>query len=213
MRNLVSLYLRPEGHQLTEAANGSEAVRLASTEHFDLIILDLMLPDFDGFEVCRRLRANGDATPIIMLTARGQLSDRIEGLRSWADDYIVKPFDGVELAARVAAVLRRTKGAGPPRTLSRGPLTLDTGRREAELAEVGVIPLTRTEFDLLLALAEHPGQVLDREQLLNRVWGADFEGGPRTVDTHVKNLRDKLGPAAHLIATVWGVGYKFEVAP
>lgn len=169
-----------------------------------------MLPDLDGWDVCKRLRADGFANPILMLTARSSVEDKVTGLRLGADDYLVKPFDGRELHARVEALLRRAD-QGLPRgsVLRHGNLIIDTGSRTIHCGEKQ-IDLTPREFEILLALAEHPGQALSREQLLTRAWDDLFAGDARAVDSHIKNLRVKLGPAASKLKTVWGVGYRYE---
>jgi DNA-binding response OmpR family regulator len=174
----------------------------------DLVVLDIMLPKLDGWEVCRRLRQDGENVPIIMLTARGEDVDRIVGLELGADDYMVKPFNPRELVARVKAVLRRSESPVSVRKVLRlGKLQIDRDRREVRTAGQE-IPLRTKEFDLLLALAERPGFVFSRDQLLERVWGYSFGGGTRTVDVHVARLRDKLKDSGARIETVWNVGYK-----
>jgi two-component system response regulator ResD len=209
MRELIRFHLERAGFQVTEAAGGREALALAETGSIDLVILDLMMPDLDGWEVCRRLRAEGDL-PILMLTARGATFDRVAGLQLGADDYLVKPFDGLELVARCQAILRRLRPQREEgRPIRRGPLLIDEASRTATL-HGQPLTLTPKEFDLLLLLAAHPGQVFSRDRLLDAVWGYDFAGAPRTVDTHIKNLREKLGDASGLIQTVWGHGYRFE---
>ena len=183
------------------------------TEDFDIILLDVMMPKMDGFAVCRALRAVSDV-PILMITARGEDYDRIMGLDIGADDYIVKPFSAAVVMARVRAVLRRLeKAAAPARTLTRGSLTILT-EEERALVEGTAISLTKKEFDILCLLAENKGRVFSRDHLLERLWGYEYEGDTRTVDTHIKRLRAKLAKAPHPdweLRTVWGVGYSFEV--
>jgi two-component system response regulator ResD len=209
MRELVRLYLERAGFQVSEASGGREALAKLAKESVDLVVLDLMMDDLDGWEVCRRIRAESEL-PILMLTARGETFDRVAGLELGADDYLVKPFDGRELVARCNAILRRGRPQPEEGTrIRRGPLLIDEGSRTASL-NGRPLPLTPKEFDLLLLLASHPGQVFSRDRLLDAVWGYDFAGAPRSVDTHVKNLREKLGDAAGLIQTVWGHGYRFE---
>jgi two-component system response regulator ResD len=209
MRELVRLYLERAGFQVSEASGGREALAKLAKESVDLVVLDLMMDDLDGWEVCRRIRAESEL-PILMLTARGETFDRVAGLEMGADDYLVKPFDGRELVARCNAILRRGRPQPEEGTrIRRGPLLIDEGSRTASL-NGRPLPLTPKEFDLLLLLASHPGQVFSRDRLLDAVWGYDFAGAPRSVDTHVKNLREKLGDAAGLIQTVWGHGYRFE---
>jgi DNA-binding response OmpR family regulator len=177
-----------------------------------LIVLDVMLPKLDGFEVCRKLRASGDQTPIIMLTARDEDIDKILGLELGADDYLTKPFNPRELIARVKAILRRsdsTKQAdGKP--IHRGDLTIDPISREVSVAS-RILDLRTQEFDLLLTLAEQPGRVFSREQLLQLAWGFDYYGQTRTVDVHIAHLRKKIEGSTVKIETVTGVGYKFVV--
>lgn len=211
MRELLGLYLRRAGMQMTEAGDGTEALLYLEQEPFDLVLLDVMLPDLDGWEVCTRVRGRWQ-TPVIMLTARGDVNDRLRGLQMGADDYVTKPFDPREVVARVEAVLRRARPAAAPDAapLALGALRLDLQGRTAQVAGRALL-LTPKEFDLLIMLAQHPGVVFKREQLLRQVWGTEYAGEARTVDTHVKNLREKLGAEAAMLVTVWGVGYKLEV--
>jgi two-component system alkaline phosphatase synthesis response regulator PhoP len=209
--SFVSLYLKNAGYTVRTAANGTEALGQAAKSDVSLIILDLMLPDIDGIEVCRRIRKSSDV-PILMLTARDEDVDKIIGLEVGADDYLTKPFNPRELVARVKSILRR---ATPERRqqesaqLRHGELKIDAGRREVHVGETE-IQLAPKEFDLLWELLDHKGLVLTRDQLLERVWGYTFAGDTRTVDVHVRQLRRKLGDASPIV-TVWGVGYK--VAP
>lgn len=218
LRHLVRMYLENEGYQVEEARTGREAVDKVSSGEFQLLILDIMMPDGDGWSVCRQIRQTLDI-PIIMLTARGDEIDRVLGFELGADDYVVKPFSPRELAARVKALLRRTMAGSHVKNkneeLTFGLLTINNSARKVRVGDQDVI-LTPKEFDLLYFLAHHPGQVFSREQILQKVWGYDFYGDLRTVDTHVKNLREKLNRAGgqqKYIGTVWGVGYKFEVVP
>jgi two-component system alkaline phosphatase synthesis response regulator PhoP len=210
--SFVSLYLKNAGYTVRTAANGTDALALAGTGDVDLVVLDLMLPDIDGIEVCRRLRKATDM-PILMLTARDEDVDKIIGLEVGADDYMTKPFNPRELVARVKSILRRV---GPERReresaqLRHGDLTIDAGRREVRVGETEV-QLAPKEFDLLWELLDHKGLVLTRDQLLERVWGYTFAGDTRTVDVHVRQLRRKLGDASPIV-TVWGVGYKVSPA-
>ena len=208
--SFVALYLKNAGYQVRTAANGSQALAQAESEQPSLIVLDLMLPDIDGVEVCRRIRQRSDV-PILMLTARDEDVDKIIGLEVGADDYLTKPFNPRELVARVKTILRR---AAPERRreskqIRHGDLLVDAGRREVRVGEEE-IQLAPKEFDLLWELLDHRGLVLTRDQLLERVWGYTFAGDTRTVDVHVRQLRRKLGDASPIV-TVWGVGYK--VAP
>ena len=206
---LASLYLTQDGFQVISAGDGLEALRRVERDQPALIVLDLMLPELDGWEVCKRIRADSDL-PILMLTARDDDIDKIVGLELGADDYLTKPFNPRELVARVRAILRR---AGPRRAresdeaLQLGNLVIDPARHEARVAG-RLIDLRAKEFDLLLALVEHEGLVLSREKLLDLVWGFDFYGQTRTVDVHVAHLRSKLAGSTAEIETVWGVGYK-----
>jgi len=214
IRDLVRSYLEREGYSVLLADGGQVALEVAARAHPDLVVLDLMLPDLSGEEVARSLRAISDV-PIIMLTAKASEEDRVAGLRLGADDYLVKPFSPRELVARVDAVLRRTRGETGER-----PASFDAGRlridREGREVLVDGLPaqLTRSEFDLLLALASRPGRVFSRYELVTRIQGYDYEGYERVIDVHVKNLRKKLGDDPRnprYIATVTGVGYKFAM--
>jgi DNA-binding response OmpR family regulator len=205
--SFVSMYLQEEGYKVINAANGEEGLARAGDGAPELVILDIMLPDIDGFEVCRRLRQGSDV-PVIMLTARDTATDKVVGLELGADDYITKPFDPRELVARVKSVLRRSTVADKPgpELLAVGDLMLDTARHEVKVAEEEV-RLTAKEFELLQYLLINRGLALSRQQLLEHVWGYDFYGDTRTVDVHINQLRKKLGDAI-VIETVWGVGYK-----
>jgi DNA-binding response OmpR family regulator len=214
IREVVSIYLRRAGYRVIVAQDGQQALQALDAEPPDLVVLDLMLPKVDGLEITRRLRAAGD-TPIIMLTARREESDRIAGLELGADDYVVKPFSPQELVSRVKAVLRRARGTAP--TSAERPLTFDDLRIDpiTRLVEVNGAEksLTAKEFDLLWVLARHPRQVFNRDQLLDLVWGISEYVDPSTVTVHVRRLREKIeaDPAnPRHIQTVWGVGYKFE---
>jgi len=205
---LATLYLQNDGYNVISAGDGPAALQLVEEHRPNLVVLDIMLPEIDGWEVCRRLRQGGNDVPIIMLTARGEDVDRIVGLELGADDYMVKPFNPRELVARVKAVLRRVEGQAPPGEVLRiGRLEIDADRREVHVAGERV-KLRTKEFDLLLALAARPGFVFSRDQLLDRVWNYDYAGGTRTVDVHVARLRDRLEGSGVRIETVWNVGYK-----
>ncbi len=206
---LLSAYLVRAGYQIVTAADGLTAIDRFHREHPNLVILDLMLPGLDGLEVCQVIREEND-TPIIMLTARVEEDDRILGLELGADDYVTKPFSPREVVARTKAVLRRAHGEAPDVPLEIGQLHLDAVRREVRL-DGRLIPLTATEFDLLHTLMRQPGRPFTRLQLLERVQGYAYEGYERTIDTHIKNLRQKLGDPhrqPRYILTVRGVGYK-----
>jgi two-component system alkaline phosphatase synthesis response regulator PhoP len=208
---LVQLYLTNEGYQVSAAYDGREAMRLARSERPDLVVLDLMLPEMDGFEVCRRLRESGNDLPIIMLTARDDDVDKIVGLEIGADDYVTKPFNPRELVARVRAVLRRSERKAKRPLLRLGDVTVDAGSREVHVGD-RALALRLKEFDLLSALMENAEIVLSREQLLQVVWGYDFYGDTRTVDVHIARLREKLRGSTLEIETVWGIGYKLVEA-
>jgi len=214
MRDLLSLYLVREGYKVVEAGDGQAALAKFSREEFSLVLLDVMLPGLDGWAVCQQIRQKSDV-PIIMLTARGEEIDRVTGFELGVDDYVVKPFSPRELIMRIKALLKRTCPLIAKREgeLKFPGLTINHPSRRVEAAGTEVA-LTPKEYDLLHFLAQQKGRVFTREQLLERVWGYDFYGDLRTVDTHIKNLRDKLnqaGQGAEYLVTVWGVGYKFEV--
>jgi DNA-binding response OmpR family regulator len=207
---LVRLYLNRDGYQVLTAYDGIEALHLARESCPDLIVLDLMLPDIDGLEVCRTLRHESDV-PIIMLTARTTDQDKLTGLDLGADDYVTKPFSPKELAARVRAVLRRLPGEHGPEEIKRDELSMNFTKHEALFAG-RPLNLTSVEFKLLGVLAKEPGRVFSRASLIEEALGYDFEGFDRTIDVHILNLRRKLEPdPSHprYIKTVYGVGYKF----
>lgn len=208
---LISLYLRKEGFAVIAARDGGEALQKIAQQDPDLVLLDIMMPVKDGWEVCREVRQRY-RVPVIMLTARGEAYDRILGLELGADDYITKPFNPRELVARVKAVLRRSRRAGEGgRRLRYRDLVIDLDEF-AVFREGRPLSLTRKELELLWLLASEPNRVFSREQLLSRIWGYDYTGDTRTVDTHIKRLRRKLSAGENWrIGTVWGVGYKFEV--
>jgi two-component system, OmpR family, response regulator ResD len=218
IRRLVRMYLERSGFEIVEAEDGRTAVELAMSQPFSLIILDLMLPELDGRDVCSQIRQHYD-TPIMMLTAAGDEMNRIHGFELGADDYVVKPFSPRELVMRVKALLKR---AGEPefakpdmqQALTFPGLAIHVDARRVEVSGKE-ISLTPKEFDLLVYMAQRPDKVFSREELLRDVWNYQFYGDQRTVDTHIKRLREKLGQASEkvsqYIVTVWGVGYKFEV--
>lgn len=216
IREVVELYLRRDGFEVEVAADGEAALVALERKIPDLIVLDLMMPVVDGIEVTRALRQSELDIPIIMLTAKGEEADRIQGLELGADDYVTKPFSPKELVARVKAVLRRA-GAKPlvdplAQPLSRAGLTVNPTTRQVWLGDDEEVILTAKEFDLLWFLLSHPGQVFSRDQLLNNVWGYDFFGDSSTVTVHVRRLREKIERNPNkpqFILTVWGVGYKF----
>ena len=210
--SFVSLYLKNAGYSVKAVGTGGDALAEVEAEQPSLIVLDLMLPDMDGIDVCRRIRQRRDV-PILMLTARDEDIDKIIGLEVGADDYLTKPFNPRELVARVKSILRRAAPAERAREsaqLRHGDLVVDAGRREVFVGD-DEIQLAPKEFDLLWELLDHRGLVLTRDQLLERVWGYTFAGDTRTVDVHVRQLRRKLGEASPIV-TVWGVGYKVSPA-
>lgn len=226
--HLLNLYLRDAGYAVVVARDGADGLALHAREHPDLVILDIMLPALDGFEVCRRIRS-WSSTPILMLTARGDENDRIQGLELGADDYLVKPFSPRELVSRVRAILRRVDSVQENGHTSRGPagqpaqenptlgfpgLSVDILSRRVEVkgAEVMVTP---TEFDILALLAQSPGRVFTREVLMNKIWGYDYYGDGHIIDVHISALRKKIEANSdyRYIKTVWRVGYKFEASP
>ncbi|HYX85037.1 MAG TPA: response regulator transcription factor [Gaiellales bacterium] len=206
--SFVSMYLKNARYQVEIARDGTEALQKADAAKPDLVVLDLMLPDIDGLEVCRQIRSSSDV-PILMLTARDDDVDKIVGLEVGADDYLTKPFNPRELVARIKSILRRSTGhhrKPQEAAMEHGKLRIDAGRREVTVSGEQ-IQLAPKEFDLLWELLDHRGLVLTRDQLLERVWGYTFAGDTRTVDVHVRQLRRKLGDDCP-VATVWGVGYK-----
>ena len=220
IRRLLKMYLEREEYIIDEAANGEEALELALAHDYDLILLDLMMPGKDGIEVCKELREK-KATPVIMLTAKGEEVNRVQGFEAGTDDYIVKPFSPREVVLRVKALLRRSSKTSyiQSETSTKdvvvfNHLTIDNDAHRV-LADGVEVALTPKEYELLYFLAKTPDKVYDREQLLKEVWHYEFFGDLRTVDTHIKRLREKLNKvsedAARMIVTVWGVGYKFEV--
>lgn len=219
IRRLLKMYLERENYEVEDAENGEQALEMALNEDYDLILLDIMMPGIDGIEVCQELRKT-KATPIIMLTAKGEEANRVQGFEVGTDDYIVKPFSPREVVLRVKALLRRSSSTkflqtdtGSKDILVFQHLTIDNDAHRVTV-EGTEINLTPKEYELLHYLALSPDKVFSREQLLKDVWNYDFFGDLRTVDTHVKRLREKLNrvspDAASMISTVWGVGYKFE---
>jgi len=211
IRELIAMnLLREENYQLLEAVNGLEALDLARKKRPDLVVLDLMLPEMDGLTVYRKLRedARTKSIPVIMLTARGRLEEKLQGLELGADDYLPKPFSPKELMLRVRNLLRRSNPNQNSNVIESGPFSLDKHALKVHL-DGEAIELTATEFKLLLSLIESPGITQERSDLLNKVWGYSDMIQTRTLDTHIKRLREKLGPFGNSIETVRGVGYRF----
>lgn len=213
IRELVNLYLQKEGFEVSMAARGDEALEKFRASTPNLILLDVMLPGMDGWQVCREIRKTSNV-PIIMLTAKDETFDKVLGLELGADDYVVKPFEMKELVARIKAVARRFQAAETPnKELSFPGLSINISQYSVTYMDKP-LEMPPKELELLYFLASHPGMVFTREQLLEQVWGYDYFGDSRTVDVHVKRLREKLTEGEKLgwqIKTVWGVGYKFEV--
>ena len=210
IRELLRLYLEREGYTVLEAENGVEGIKKWKSDKSDMLLLDVMMPVMDGWEVCREIRAESDV-PIIMLTAKGETADRVSGLEMGADDYIVKPLEMPEVIARVRAVFRRIAPDDAPEKLSFDNLVID--KQAYDLVIKGKrVDAPPKEIELLYFLASSPNRVFTRAQLLDEVWGFDYFGDTRTVDVHVKRLREKLEGVSDKweLKTVWGVGYKFE---
>ncbi|HBD0737634.1 TPA: response regulator transcription factor [Listeria monocytogenes] len=220
IRRLLKMYLERENYRIEEASDGDQALSMALNNNYEVILLDLMMPGKDGIEVCRELR-EFKSTPVVMLTAKGEEANRVQGFEVGADDYIVKPFSPREVVLRVKAVLRRAKqsseesAGGTPGDIITFPHLKIDNEAHRVIVDGKEIGLTPKEYDLLYYLAISPDKVFDRESLLKEVWRYEFFGDLRTIDTHVKRLREKLHDvsedAARMIVTVWGLGYKFEV--
>ncbi|WP_410512419.1 response regulator transcription factor [Paenibacillus sp. BR2-3] len=217
MRNLLRIYLMKEGFQVKEAATGQEALSMIKKHSFDIILLDVMMPDINGWQVCKVVRET-ETVPILMLTARTETKDKIHGLGIGADDYLTKPFDSKELLARIYSLIRRstiTQVTQPQQWVLEFPeLNIFPDAREVRIQDV-LVDFTQKEFDLLVALAQNRQRTFSREELVERLWGHDYEGEVRVVDTHIKNIREKLqkaGMSCNPIQTVWGVGYKFHIS-
>jgi DNA-binding response OmpR family regulator len=210
--HLVSIHLKKAGYSVEEFLDGASLLNFLGSGTPDLVILDIMLPDFNGFEICKMLKNDEKlaSIPIIMLTAKGLETDKVTGLEIGADDYITKPFSPKELVARVQAVLRRTAPSKQQTTLSIGGITIDPEQFEV-IVEKESVSLTLVEFKILYLLAVNRGKVFSRERILDHLWGSEKSVIDRTVDVHIKNLREKLGPAGDLIKNIRGVGYKIQV--
>ena len=214
IRELLQMYLEKEGYAVTLAADGRQGLEKFRAISPDIVLLDIMMPGMDGWEVCRNIRAESK-TPVIMLTAKGETDDKVQGLKTGADDYITKPFEMKEVLARIEAVLRRSSGAAPQKSARR--LVFENLIIDMDAFELTVsgkkVDTPPKEMELLFYLASSPNRVYTRNQLLDEVWGFDYFGDSRTVDVHVKRLREKLEGASEKwsLKTVWAVGYKFEV--
>jgi DNA-binding response OmpR family regulator len=211
---LARLYLAREGYQIETVSDGAQALARFAQVKPDLVVLDIMLPNVDGLTICREIRKQSQV-PIIMLTARDEVTDKVVGLELGADDYLTKPFHPQELVARAKALVRRARlEPDQPKLVRAGGLEVDLERHEVRSGE-SKVQLRPKEFDLLALLARHPGRVFQRSELLDLVWGYDFPGYTRTVDVHIQQLREKLaqgGVTDPSVQTVWGVGYKLEIA-
>lgn len=211
---LLRLYIEKEDYEVVLANNGQQAVEIFAAENPNIVLLDIMLPGLDGWQVCREIRKTSEC-PIIMLTAKGEVFDKVLGLELGADDYIVKPFETKEVVARIKAVLRRTGGTEPPAVIKEVKYDkLSINLTNYELKVNGIqVDTPPKEMELIYHLASNPNRVFTRDQLLDEVWGFDYYGDSRTVDVHVKRLREKLEGVSDkwVLKTVWGVGYKFEV--
>lgn len=210
MRKLVKDFLEREGYVVLEAGDGMEAMEIFYEEKdIALVILDVMMPRMDGWQTCREIRQSSQV-PIIMLTARAEESDEIQGFNLGVDEYISKPFSPKILVARVEAVLRRSNAIAAGETIDAGGIVIDKAAHQVKI-DGGEIDLSFKEFELLTYFVENQGIALSREKILNNVWNYDYFGDARTIDTHVKKLRSKLGEKGNYIKTIWGMGYKFEV--
>ncbi|TQR19037.1 response regulator transcription factor [Psychrobacillus vulpis] len=210
MRRLIEMHLQKDGLQVVQAEDGDDAIQIVQKRDIDLVLLDVMMPKKDGFTVCKEIRRFSQV-PIIFLTALDAKSDLVKGLELGGDDYIVKPFTAIELTARINALLRRTGISTNSDVLTKGIIEIDTVARQVK-SEDRKLVLTLKEYELMLLFMENEGKVFSRDQLLELLWGIGYEGGTRTVDTHIKTLRLKLGKvASKYIETVWGIGYRFEV--
>ncbi len=211
IRNIIKEYFDFAKYSYKEAADGLQALELLEQESFDLVVLDIMMPELDGISVLKRIREQND-TPVILLTARGNEYDKLIGFEMGADDYMAKPFSPKELMARIKSVLKRSSAQNtqPQNRLVFKDIVIDIAAHKVTVKD-REINLTPKEFELLRCLCTHPNKVMNRTQILSEVWGYDFYGDDRTVDTHIKMLRSNLGEYRSAIKTVWGIGYKFEV--
>lgn len=213
IRELVRLYLEDEGFEIIEKSNGEEALQYAENHIVDLVILDIMMPKMDGWVLCENLRAFGEM-PILMITAKGEATDRIKGFKLGTDDYLVKPFDPVELVLRVKALLKRYR-ISTASEIQMGTITLDRKRYQVIYSNGQTMTLPMKEFEVLYKLGSNPGQLFTRNHLIEHIWGIDYEGDDRTVDVHIKRLRERFADfeSDFRIVTIRGLGYRLEVCP
>jgi len=211
IRELIRLYLEDEGFEIIEKANGAEALEYTEHHKVDLAIIDIMMPKMDGWQLCENLREYGDM-PILMITAKGEAADRIKGFKLGTDDYLVKPFDPVEMVLRVKALLKRYR-IDASHTLTLGSITLDRKKYHVMHKDGTAVTLPMKEFELLYKLGSHAGQLFTRDSLIEDIWGLDYEGDERTVDVHIKRLRERFGAyeSEFRIVTIRGLGYRLEV--
>ncbi|MDU0204462.1 response regulator transcription factor [Paenibacillus sp. MAH-36] len=212
IRELVRVFMLNEGFEVVEASDGAEALKLLETVQVDMVIMDIMMPNMDGWELCKELREHYDI-PLLMLTAKGETSQKVKGFELGTDDYLVKPFEPVELAMRVKALLKRYKIASS-QTVQVGDLSMNKKTYEVTVgSESLTLPLK--EFELLYKLASYPGKTFSRDQLIEQIWGFDYEGNERTIDVHINRLRERFPEERHSfrIATIRGLGYRMEVLP
>lgn len=211
IREFIVINLKRDGFNVIEAATGEEALAKLKLNPVDLIILDIMLPGIDGYEVCKRVQEERPGTAIIMLTAKGQDTDKVLGLELGADDYVVKPFNPSELNARVKAIMRRLKGRHPEKRIQVKDITIDKDKRKVTV-DGKPVEMTNKEYELFLLLLEAGGRVVPREEILNKLWDTNYYGDTKTIDVHIRRLREKMGDdpsCPKYIATVWGIGYRF----
>lgn len=210
IREFIKKYAIFEGHSIKEASNGMEAINICKNEKFDLIVLDIMMPELDGFSTCKEIKKLYEDIPVIMLSARGEEYDKIHGFELGVDDYVVKPFSPKELMMRVNAILKRTTNSSSQKDIFiRNSLVIDFTARIVTVDNKKV-DMSPKEYDLLFYLVKNKGIALSREKILNEVWGYDFYGDDRTLDTHIKLIRKSIAPYNNLIVTLRGVGYRFE---
>lgn len=210
IRELVSLYLKDAGFEIIEKSNGVEAIEYAENHSVDLVVMDIMMPQMDGWDLCTQLREFGDM-PILMLTAKGEAQDRIQGFKLGTDDYLVKPFDPVELVLRVKALLKRYR-ISASNIVKLGNVSLDRSSYQVIYENGKTMTLPMKEFELLFKLGSYAGQLFTRDHLIEQIWGLEYEGDERTVDVHIKRLREKFTDADFRIVTIRGLGYRLEVS-